>query len=97
MQLSYDLVHFLAPPRRHHPRVHVSDGGCEASNRGYGFIGIPESHHVCLHHGNNPEAMEKYTKIVTCQVEQFGRFVQKLRDTPDGNGTLFGHALSVEA
>jgi len=46
-----------------------------------------------LHHGNNPEAMEKYTKIVTCQVEQFGRFVQKLRDTPDGNGTLFGHAL----
>jgi hypothetical protein len=91
VQLTYDLVHLAF--RGDITRVFTFLTGVEASNRGYGFIGVPESHHVCSHHGNNPEAMEKYTKIVTYQVEQFARFVQKLQDTPDGDGTLFDHAL----
>jgi len=91
MQLSYDLLHLSF--QGDITRVFTFLTGVEASNRGYNFIGVPESHHVCSHHGNNPEAMEKYTKIVTYQVEQFARFVQKLHDTPDGDGSLLDHSL----
>jgi hypothetical protein len=91
MQLSYDLLHLAF--QGDISRVFTFLTGVEASNRGYNFIGIPESHHVFSHHGNNPEAMEKYTKIVTYQVEQFTRFVQRLHDTPDGDGSLLDHSL----
>lgn len=91
MQLSYDLLHLAW--QGDITRVFTFLTGVEASNRGYSFIGIPESHHVCSHHGNSPEAMEKYTKIVTYQVDQFARFVTKLAATPDGDGTLLDHAL----
>ena len=91
MQLSYDLLHLAF--QGDITRVFTFLTGVEASNRGYSFIGVPESHHVCSHHGNNPEAMDKYTKIVTYQVEQFARFVQKLHETPDGDGSLYDHSL----
>jgi hypothetical protein len=65
----------------------------EASNRGYACIGVPESHHVCSHHGNDPVNMDKYTTIVSWQVQQFAKFVRKLQDTPDGDGSLLDHSL----
>ena len=74
-------------------RVFTFLTGVEASNRGYAFIGVPESHHVCSHHGNDPVMMDKYTKIVTWQAQQFANFAKKLQATPDGDGSLLDHSL----
>jgi hypothetical protein len=91
MTLTYDLLHLAF--QGDISRVFTFLTGMEASNRGYAFIGVPESHHVCSHHGNDAVAMDKYTTIVAWHVVQFGKFVQKLKDTPDGDGSLLDHTL----
>lgn len=91
MTLTYDLMHLAF--QGDISRVFTFLTGVEASNRGYAFIGVPESHHVCSHHGNDPVAMDKYTTIVGWQVQQFATFLQKLRDTPEGDGSLLDHSL----
>jgi len=91
MTITYDLMHLAF--QGDITRVATFLTGVEASNRGYAFIGIPESHHVCSHHGNDPVAMDKYTTIVSWQTLQFSKFVKKLQDTPDGDGSLLDHTL----
>jgi hypothetical protein len=89
--LTYDLMHLAF--QGDISRVFTFLLANEASNRGYSFIGVPESHHVCSHHGGNPEAMDKYTTIVTWHVTQFANFLKKLADTADGDGSLLDHSL----
>jgi len=91
MTLTYDLMHLAF--QGDITRVATFLTGVEASNRGYGIIGISESHHVCSHHGNDPVQMDKYTSIVTWQTLQFAKFVKQLQDTPDGDGSLLDHSL----
>lgn len=91
LRLTYDLM--LLAYQGDISRVATFLTGVEASNRGYPFVGVSESHHACSHHGDDPEKMMKYTRIVTYHVQQFAEFVQRLRDTPDGDGTLFDHTL----
>jgi hypothetical protein len=67
--------------------------GVEASSLGYPQIGVPESHHIVSHHGNVPETIEKYAKINAYHLSLFGYFVEKLRDTPDGDGSLLDHSM----
>ena len=89
--LTYDLMHLAL--QGDISRVFTFLLANEASNRGYSFIGVSESHHVCSHHGNEPVAMEKYTAIVSWHVDQFAKFVTKLAATPDGDGSLLDHTL----
>ncbi len=91
MALTYDLMHLAF--QGDITRVATFLTGVEASNRGYAFINVPESHHVCSHHGGDPVAMDKYTTIVAWHVQQFAAFAAKLRATPDGDGSLFDHSL----
>jgi hypothetical protein len=91
LELTYDLMHLAF--QGDITRVATFLTGVEASNRGYSFIGVPESHHVCSHHGNRPESKDKYTRIVTFHTQKFAQFVQKLQDTPDGDGSLLDHTL----
>jgi hypothetical protein len=74
-------------------RVATFMKGVEASSIGYSQIGVPESHHIVSHHGNNPETMRKYAKINAYHLSLFGDFVEKLRTTPDGDGSLLDHSL----
>jgi hypothetical protein len=74
-------------------RVTTFMKGVEASSIGYPQIGVPESHHIVSHHGNVPETIAKYGKINAYHLSLFGDFVAKLRDTPDGDGSLLDHAL----
>jgi hypothetical protein len=91
VQVIYDLLHLAW--QGDITRVFTFLTAVEASNQNYPFLGISESHHVCSHHGGIPEAKEKYMKIVTWQTMQFAAFVQKLKDTPDGEGSLLDHSL----
>jgi len=67
--------------------------GVEASSIGYAQIGVPESHHIVSHHGNNADLIRKYAKINAYHVSLFADFVEKLRATPDGDGSLLDHSL----
>ena len=65
----------------------------ELSTRSYPDIGVPEVHHEVSHHQHNPERMAKNTKINIYHVELFARFLEKMRTTPDGDGSLLDHSM----
>jgi hypothetical protein len=65
----------------------------EASTRTYNHIGVPDPHHAISHHGNAPDKIEKHAKINTYHVSLFNHFLDRLRSTPDGDGTLLDHSL----
>ena len=75
--------------------------GREQSARTYPQLGIADPHHQITHHQNDPEKLEKCTKIQTHHVALFTEYLEQLRTTPDGEGSLldnmvilFGSGLS---
>ena len=91
MTVTYDLMHLAF--QGDISRVFTFMLGHEASDRGYAHIGIPETHHSISHHGNDPEKLAKYAKIGTYQIVKFAEFLEKLKSTKDGDGTLLDHSL----
>jgi hypothetical protein len=67
----------------------------EVSPRPYPEIGIPDAHHATSHHLHRPEQMAKCTKINHYHVEQLAYFLEKLKATPDGEGSLLDHITIV--
>ena len=67
----------------------------EVSGRAYPEIGVPDSHHGCSHHQNDPAKLEKLAKINTFHMQQFAYFLDKLQSTPDGDGTLLDHSVLI--
>lgn len=67
----------------------------ELSQRTYPQAGVPEQHHQVSHHGNDPAMIEKMIRINTYYSSLFATFLQKLRTTPDGDGSLLDHSLIV--
>jgi hypothetical protein len=65
----------------------------ELSTRTYPQIGVNEGHHPVSHHQNVPAQIEKHAKINTYHISLFAGFLDKLRNTPDGDGTLLDHAM----
>ena len=67
--------------------------GKEVSGRSYPEIGVPDGHHACSHHQNDPAKLVKLAKINTYHMEHFAYFLEKLRNTPDGDGSLLDHSI----
>ncbi len=67
--------------------------GREQTGRPYPQIGVPEGHHPLTHHQNDPVKMEKCTRIQRHHIELFAEYLGKLRDTPDGDGSLLDHVI----
>jgi len=65
----------------------------ETSNRTYPEIGVPDPHHPLTHHGNDPDKVARMAKINGFHVSLFGYFLEKLKATPEGNGSLLDHVL----
>lgn len=65
----------------------------ETSNRTYPEIGVPDPHHPLSHHGNDPEKIARMAKINELHVSLFAHFLARLRDTPEGEGTLLDNSL----
>ena len=65
----------------------------ETSTRTYPEAGVPEPHHPLTHHGNNPQKIAKVAKINAFHVSLFAGFLEKLKSTPDGSGSLLDHTL----
>jgi hypothetical protein len=67
----------------------------ELSQRTYPQIGVTEQHHSVSHHLNKPEKMEQVVKINTYYARMYAKFLEKLRSTPDGDGSLLDHSLII--
>src|SRR5438128_1288111 len=91
MAINYNLMHLAW--QGDISRVFTFMVGHEASDRGYAHIGIPETHHSISHHGNDPEKLAKYAKIGTYQIVKLAEFLEKLKSTKDGDGTLLDHSM----
>ena len=65
----------------------------ETSNRSYPEIGVPDPHHPLSHHGDDPEKIERMSKINAFHVSLFSDYLQKLKATPEGNGSLLDNVL----
>jgi hypothetical protein len=65
----------------------------ELSGRGYPQIGVSDAHHSISHHSNDPARMEGYSKINAYHVRLFSYYVEKLKATPDGDGSLLDHMM----
>ena len=75
--------------------------GREGSVRTYPEIGVTDPHHPLTHHRGHPDFIERVTKINCLHAELFAHFLERLRSTPDGAGSLldrttilYGSALS---
>jgi len=73
-------------------RVSTMMLGREGSVRTYPEIGVPDPHHPLTHHRGHPDFIEKVTKINCFHVELFAGFVERLKATADGDGTLLDHS-----
>ena len=67
--------------------------GREITGRSYREIGVPEAHHPLSHHEDDPQKVAALAKINTYQTTVFARYVEKLRATPDGDGSLLDHMM----
>ena len=62
--------------------------GREQSTRTYPEVGVNEPHHPLSHHGNDPAQIAKMSKVNTYHAELTSRYLERLRTTPDQDGSL---------
>jgi hypothetical protein len=67
----------------------------EASQLQFPNIGFTEPWHHTSHHGNDSDKLARLVKLNTWQISLFGKFLEKLKATPDGDGTLFDHSCLI--
>jgi hypothetical protein len=69
--------------------------GREFGNRTFREIGIPGGHHTLTHHQNRKELIDQVAQIEVYQSKMFAYFLEKLRSTPDGDGSLLDHLVII--
>ena len=69
--------------------------GREFSGVTYPQIGVPDAHHPITHHQQEAEKIAKVVKINHYHVMQFASLLEKMRATPDGDGTLLDHTIMM--
>ena len=67
--------------------------GKEQSARPYPQIGVPEAHHPLSHHNDIPELIAQMSKINRYHTQLFSKYLARLRETPDGDGSLLDHTI----
>ncbi len=65
----------------------------EGTDRTYPQVNVAGGFHPTSHHTNNPERIAELIRIQSYHMQHFARFVQKLADTPDGDGSILDHSL----
>ena len=65
----------------------------ELSTLSYPQIGVADGHHPVSHNNNIPEQVAKKIKVDIYHLDLFAQFLDKLKATPDGDGSLLDHSL----
>jgi len=74
-------------------RVSTLMYGHDVSLRSYPESGVTTVNHSASHHGEVPKRIEDWAKINRYHIQTLAYFVNKLKKTPDGDGTLLDHSL----
>ena len=69
--------------------------GREGSNRAYREVDVKGGHHGLSHHQGDEAKIANLRDINRYHMEQFSYFVDKMRNTEDGDGSLLDHSLIV--
>ena len=89
--ITYDLLHIAF--QGDISRVFSFMLGHEGSGRSYAHVGVKDPHHSTSHHKNTPESIEQYARITAYHMVKLGEFLAKLKNTPDGDGSLLDSSL----
>lgn len=65
----------------------------EGTDRTYPQVDVAGGFHPTSHHTNDIDRIQDLIRVQTYHMEHFGRFIQKLADTPDGDGSILDHSL----
>ncbi len=74
-------------------RVITFQMGHEMSGRAYPELGFGDAHHPCTHHQGDAEKQQKTTQINVFHTKMLSYYLEKLRSTPDGDGSLLDHSM----
>ncbi|MEE8161106.1 MAG: DUF1552 domain-containing protein, partial [Acidobacteriota bacterium] len=69
--------------------------GREQNTRVYDELGIREAYHPLTHHQQDATKIAKVLQIDILHSEMFAYFLEKMRSTPDGDGSLLDHSIVV--
>ena len=67
----------------------------EVSEQTYNHIGVPDAFHAVSHHANDRAKMDRLALIQRYHTTVFAKFLKKLADMPDGDGSMLDHAAFV--
>jgi len=67
----------------------------EGSNRSYSMVGVNDGHHHLSHHQNKEDWIASLQKIDKYLITHFARFLERLKNTPEGDGNLLDHSMIV--
>jgi hypothetical protein len=67
----------------------------EGSNRSYPMVGVNDGHHHLSHHQNKADWIASIKKIDKYLITHFAKFLEKLKNTPEGEGNLLDHSMIV--
>jgi hypothetical protein len=93
VRLMYDLM--VLAYQANISRVITFMVSREVSNRTYSQVGVADGHHAISHHQNRPDKMAKNVLIQTFNVNMFGQFLERLKATPDGDGSLLDNSVLI--
>ena len=75
-----------------HTRVFTFMMNREFSQRTYPDLGVTEPHHAVSHNNGREPGVGNHVKVNTFHMQLFARFLERLRTTPDGDGSLLDHS-----
>jgi Protein of unknown function (DUF1552) len=67
----------------------------DGSNRAFPEIGIPEGHHFLSHHQSKADRLDKVAQIDLFYMQEYARFLGKLEESKDVDGTSILHNSMV--
>ncbi|HWK54822.1 MAG TPA: DUF1552 domain-containing protein [Hyphomicrobiales bacterium] len=74
-------------------RVSTMMMAAEVSMLTYNQIGVSDAFHPVSHHQNDPDKIDRLAKIQTYHSQVFARFLERISNIPDGDGSLLDHAI----
>src|SRR5687767_72258 len=91
MQLMFDMLALSFQANL--TRVATYMMAAEVSNQPYNFIGIADAFHPLSHHQNNPQKLDRLAKVQAYHTQVFAKFVKKLSEMSDGEGSMLDNSI----
>ena len=97
LRLMFDLLHLAL--RSKSTQVATLLLGAERSERDFGFLtsqagfDMSGGYHSTSHHKNKPAQIRRYAQIGVYFAQHLARFLQKLKETREGQGNLLDHTF----